>query len=102
LLPFLPERKYEVAVHGMSGITAATVASISTNPLDVIKTRLQVTDTHAGVKPTVWRTIQQLLKEEGIRGFGKGGLARVVSVAPISLLYIISYEQVKKLSVKDI
>ncbi|KAH8313226.1 hypothetical protein KR067_002111, partial [Drosophila pandora] len=64
----------------MSGLLAGMTAAFLVTPLDVIKTRLQ-----AGVKEYagVGDCIRTTLKNEGITAFFKGGLCRVMVVAPL-------------------
>ncbi len=73
------------------GSAAAIIASGLTNPLDVIKTRVQVDSLPAS---TVFRT---LMREEGVRALTKGMMARMSWIAPSCAIGIVSYEQAKLL-----
>lgn len=41
------------------------------------------------------------MREEGFSGFAKGMSARIISMAPSSIIIIISYETIKNLSAKE-
>ena len=61
------------------------VASISVNPIDVIKTRLQVINRKQG-EPTYTGIIdcaQKIFNNEGVRAFYKGAVPRIIVIAPL-------------------
>jgi hypothetical protein len=72
-----------------SSISGAIAGAIS-NPLDVIKTRVQI----ASNKNTK-QVIQQLYQESGISGFSKGMGARILWIAPSMSLSITIFEMLK-------
>jgi hypothetical protein len=72
-----------------SSIAGALAGAIS-NPLDVIKTRVQI----ASNKDTK-QVIQQLYRENGIHGFAKGMGARIFWIAPSMSLSITIFELLK-------
>eukprot|EP00742_Colponemidia_sp_Colp-10_P008012 GILJ01008644.1.p1 GENE.GILJ01008644.1~~GILJ01008644.1.p1 ORF type:complete len:339 (-),score=32.25 GILJ01008644.1:162-1139(-) len=90
-----------LVTQGVGGAIAGTVAAVATNPLDVIRTRMQVTLSVEHHQTTFRHTAKQLLKEDGVRGLGKGLTARVLATAPTSILMIVVYELLKRLSVKS-
>ena len=45
-------------------------------------------------------TLQKLWKEEGVAFFKKGLSARIMSTAPTSAILVISYEWVKRMSLR--
>lgn len=62
---------------------AGAIASGITCPMDVIKTRLQVEDTHQKDRyKNILDAITRIFREEGIRAFGKGMVARILWIAP--------------------
>mmetsp|Transcript_9455 Transcript_9455/g.22024 ORF Transcript_9455/g.22024 Transcript_9455/m.22024 type:complete len:343 (-) Transcript_9455:110-1138(-) len=77
-----------------AGASAGIVATIMTNPMDVARTRLQVSGegTLRGVLGALWR-------EEGKMSLMKGVHARILATVPSSVLMISVYEGVKRLSV---
>ena len=73
------------------GSAAAMLASGLTNPVDVVKTRVQVGRETAGV------VLRRMLREEGVRAFGKGMVARMSWITPSCAIGIVVYEQMKSL-----
>ena len=70
------------AVHFMSGMTAGVLASLVTQPADVIKTQLQLNNTTREGRGVV-NTAANILQTEGMKGFtiGFGKKDRVISTA---------------------
>lgn len=69
----------------LAGCTAGSIAALSVNPFDVIKTRLQVIKKAPG-EPTyngVLDCITKTLKNEGPTAFFKGGACRMIVIAPL-------------------
>lgn len=85
----------KLSVQACCGVISGLLSAILTNPLDVIKTRIQV-----GGSRSISTVRGRLWEEEG-RGMLKKGLsARMLHVSGNSLLMIVGYETVKRLSVK--
>lgn len=84
-------RAVEVASGALAGSTVAIVA----NPLDVLRTRVQV---HG--LPLV-ATLRSILFKEGIKGVTAGMTARVATMAPNGALVMSAYELIKRLSLTD-
>lgn len=90
--------KYEVLTSGACGAVAGSVSAVLSNPIDVIKTRLQTID---GTKKKSFRAFsvtRKLVKQEGMSGFTKGLAARMINSALVSFVIINTYESVKRLS----
>ena len=90
-----------------AGFIAGTVTSSIINPLDVVKTRLQVQDsTHpaSGGKAAKGRYrsfvhgLRQVYLEEGMRGYVRGLVPKLVSRGPLSAMSSMMYELVLYLS----
>ncbi|XP_058295146.1 solute carrier family 25 member 44 isoform X4 [Hylobates moloch] len=79
----------------VSGPLAAATASILTNPMDVIRTRVQVEG-----KNSIILTFRQLMAEEGPWGLMKGLSARIISATPSTIVIVVGYESLKKLSLR--
>ena len=87
----------EMATAPVSAAIAATIASLATQPLDTLKTRLQVQKK----RTPVTETFQQLVKEKGMWGLMSGAGARVMTMMPSAVLSMSAYEFCKRESVKD-
>jgi len=74
---------------------AVTMAILCTNPLDVVKTRLQ-TLTANTASTSVINNLRILFKQEGIWAMTRGIPARLASSGPLSVLHIVCYEFVKR------
>lgn len=93
---FVPDGTPHIIVQGMSGPLAGLTAATATNPLDVLRTRLQVGGGHSVVL-----VFKELIREEGILGIYKGLSARITTMMPSSLLITLGYETIKKLSLRS-
>lgn len=80
-----------------ASLGGATTAVIS-NPLDILRARLQV---HAAAKVSILSVSRQLWAEERWRMFRKGLSARLLQTVVYSSVIIAGYESVKRLSVHD-
>lgn len=69
----------------LSGCAAGCVAAVTVNPMDVIKTRLQVLSRGAGEDSYkgVTDCFQKIWNKEGPQAFLKGSLCRVMVIAPL-------------------
>ena len=90
-----------------AGFIAGTVTSSLINPLDVVKTRLQVQDsTHPtssgkaakGRYRNFIHGLKQVYVEEGMRGYVRGLVPKLVSRGPLSAMSSLMYEIVLHLS----
>ncbi|KAK1329178.1 hypothetical protein QTO34_011358 [Cnephaeus nilssonii] len=72
-----PKECPHIVFQAISGPLAAATASIITNPMDVIRTRVQVEG-----KNSIILTFRQLMAEEGPWGLMKGLSARIISATP--------------------
>lgn len=92
LLPsFLPH----TAVQCSAAIASGCTTSIITNPLDLVRARVQVQ------RRTVPQTVKYLWEAERWHIFRKGLTARMTSSSIYSLAVIFGYETVKKISVYE-
>ena len=80
----------------MSGTMGGFTTTLLTNPLDIVRARLQVQRLGS-----MSRTFRMLWAEEGLRIFSKGLSARLVQSAVYSFAIILSYESIKRLSIND-
>lgn len=85
----VPHTAVQCAAAVLSGVTT----SILTNPLDLVRARVQVQ------RRTIPDTIRVLWEQEGVHIFKKGLTARMTSSCIYSLAVILGYETVKKAAV---
>ncbi|KAI6089333.1 mitochondrial carrier [Hypoxylon rubiginosum] len=91
------------AVHLASAVTAGLATGTATNPIWLVKTRLQLDRNNAERKGDVaarryrnsWDCIRQVLREEGPRGFFKGLSASYLGVTESTLQWMM-YEELKR------
>ncbi|GAB9463544.1 hypothetical protein Gpo141_00000999 [Globisporangium polare] len=83
----------QVISQALSGGSAGFITAVSTNPMDIVRTRAQVYTQYGVVD-----TFKYILKRDGARGLMTGVSARVLTSAPFGLLAFSSYEFVKKMS----
>jgi hypothetical protein len=79
------------------GISGA-VSAVATSPMDVVRTRLQVSE-RAGA--SLRSAAQNVLRESGPRGFWNGCTARMMGMVPSTALLLTSYELLKRLCLRD-
>lgn len=80
-------------VHITSAATAGCVSSVTTNPIWVVKTRLQLDREQ---KPTsLGNVIKQITKESGVRGFYLGLTASIYGISE-TVVHFVVYEHLKK------
>jgi len=78
-----------------AAMSAGCASCILTNPLDLVRTRVQVQ------RKPIPETLKHLWRTEGIKIFKKGLTARMTSSVIYSLAIIFGYETVKKWSVHE-
>lgn len=96
------------SVHAAAAATAGIITGTATNPIWVIKTRLQLdcsppSSSEAILRPRYRNSFHcaaQILKEEGIRSFYRGLSASYLGVAE-SALHLVLYERMKDLSLNS-
>eukprot|EP00062_Callorhinchus_milii_P027779 gi/632991494/ref/XP_007884653.1/ PREDICTED: solute carrier family 25 member 44 [Callorhinchus milii] len=90
-----PNNWPHLLAQAVAGPLAAITASTLTNPMDVIRTRVQVEGSRSIVG-----TFRQLMAEEGTWGLTKGLSARIFSSTPSAICLVLGYETLKKLSLR--
>ncbi|KAJ8417052.1 hypothetical protein AAFF_G00282790 [Aldrovandia affinis] len=90
-----PSECPHLILQAMAGPLAAATASTVTNPMDVVRARVQVEG-----RSSVIDTFKQLLAEEGFWGMTKGLSARIISSTPTAIVMVVGYETLKKLSLR--
>ncbi|KAK6501340.1 hypothetical protein TWF481_009182 [Arthrobotrys musiformis] len=83
----------------LAGITAELASSFVWTPLEVIKSRLQISSTTQEGKLS--ENLKDIWRTEGIRGFYRGYLLGLLVFIPYNGLYWTVYEHTKKAAPKD-
>lgn len=104
------KHKHRFFMYFLCASIAGSIASIVTNPLDVVKTRLQTQNMTAGLtKDTsdevligvkyrdILSSAKTMIKKEGIRSFSRGVLPRAMQASTSSALSWVTYEFIKHL-----
>eukprot|EP01132_Coremiostelium_polycephalum_P000687 gene687-848_t len=82
-------------IHNLvAGSAAGAISTIITNPIDVIKTKVQ---TSQNLNITVSDAFKQIFKSEGVHGFTKGLLIRLIHIVPSAGISFASYEFFKNI-----
>ncbi|KAL7926720.1 mitochondrial carrier domain-containing protein [Trichoderma austrokoningii] len=89
-------------VHLLAGVTAGVATSTATNPIWMVKTRLQldksVAERSGGVAQRLyrnsWDCVKQVVRDEGMRGLYKGMSASYLGVVESTMQWML-YEQLK-------
>eukprot|EP00042_Codosiga_hollandica_P033134 m.218217 g.218217 ORF g.218217 m.218217 type:complete len:300 (+) comp54115_c0_seq3:20-919(+) len=80
--------------HAISSLVAGLVAATLGTPANVIKSRIM----HGGVVyKSSWHCLVQTIEQEGVRSLWKGFLPTWLRMAPWSMTFWLTYEQVRKL-----
>lgn len=78
--------------HAAAGAIAGTVVSISLHPVDTVKTIIQA---NSYGQSSFYHILRRTLVERGVLGLYGGLASKIVSSAPISAIYTLTYEIVK-------
>lgn len=90
----LPDHVSRLLIQCVAGTLGGFTTTLITNPMDIIRARLQVQRTNS-----MLTTSRNLWKEEGIRIFSKGLSARLIQSTMFSFSIILGYETIKRISV---
>ncbi|KAF7370943.1 Mitochondrial carrier protein [Mycena sanguinolenta] len=84
-------------VHLTAAAIAGIVTGTATNPIWVVKTRLQLESRTQTALGGSWPTIKTIMRDEGIRGFYKGLSASYLGVTEGTIQWVL-YERLKRLT----
>ncbi|CAI0467611.1 unnamed protein product, partial [Linum tenue] len=85
-----PSHVEMIAVQSAAGMAAGACSSVITTPVDTVKTRLQVIIRH--MRPSVMKTVKNLVEEDGWWGFYRGVGPRFVNMSLCGTTMIVTYE----------
>ncbi|XP_040992003.1 mitoferrin-like isoform X2 [Juglans microcarpa x Juglans regia] len=81
------------AAHAVSGVCATVASDAVFTPMDMVKQRLQLSNTHyAGV----WDCVKRVLREEGFGAFYASYRTTVLMNAPFTAVHFTTYESAKR------
>jgi solute carrier family 25 iron transporter 28/37 len=85
----------------LAGFLAGIVSTIVTNPLDVVKTRIQVQseDTSGVPYSKALKGFKEIWQKEGWIGINRGLVPKLISQGPLSAFWAVIYELVLKYSI---
>ncbi|KAL2868734.1 putative mitochondrial carrier protein (Rim2) [Aspergillus lucknowensis] len=94
--------KDATSVHALSAASAGVVTGTATNPIWLVKTRLQLDKSHVNsdgsIRPPQYRNsldcVKQVLQQEGIKGLYRGLMASYLGVIETTL-HLAAYERIK-------
>lgn len=94
------DRRENSWVYLSAAALAGMVTGTATNPIWVVKTRLQLVQGENGKNALggSWNCIKKIMREEGFRGFYKGLGASYLGVTEGTIQWVL-YENLKKLSI---
>ncbi|KAG7190606.1 hypothetical protein KM043_006693 [Ampulex compressa] len=96
LLRILPEWVSHLFIQAIAGTLGGFTTTIVTNPLDIVRARLQVQRLDS-----MFSAFRVLWKEEKMQMFTKGLSARLVQSACFSFSIILGYETIKRFSITE-
>lgn len=86
------DEKKVFATAFLSGSISGSIAAFFTNPFDVGKTRLQITQEPSHKRPSMFTFLRQIYAREGVAALYTGFGPRVMKIAPSCAIMISSYE----------
>eukprot|EP01095_Lingulamoeba_sp_RSL-Kostka_P001870 TRINITY_DN12655_c1_g2_i1.p1 TRINITY_DN12655_c1_g2~~TRINITY_DN12655_c1_g2_i1.p1 ORF type:complete len:337 (-),score=58.24 TRINITY_DN12655_c1_g2_i1:84-995(-) len=84
-----------VLISAIAGLSAGSIASVTTCPFDVIRIRMASSMSHHHYT-TFFRATRKILYYEGLLGFYKGLGANLIALAPNWSIYFVSYNYIKQ------
>ena len=95
--PTLRSERDILSVQVVSGVLTGWTTALITNPLDVIKTRIQTRDSAAEERLGWIGTGKQVFKNDGIQGFYRGVVPRMASASIWGTAMVTTYEFLKRM-----
>lgn len=79
-----------------AGTSAGLVATVVSNPLDVVATRMMAAKNAQCMQKSTLGTILDIWQREGIRAFYNGFIGNVLRITSFNVVLWLSYEQIRK------
>eukprot|EP00960_Hanusia_phi_P051204 760652-Hanusia_phi.AAC.7 len=92
------QRVDDKALNVVAGMSAGVISSTLTNPLDIVKVRIQ---TKVEESTSIIKTLIEMIRREGVRSLGKGLAPKIFMSVPVSALSSFLYEMLLSLSRKE-
>ncbi|KAJ3063444.1 hypothetical protein HDU98_000767 [Podochytrium sp. JEL0797] len=86
-----------VLVHALAGTIAECFSGVIWTPMEVMKSKLQVETAEVTTNATV-ELAKKIYREEGMRGFFRGYFVTLSVFIPQTVIYFVTYEQLKAYS----
>lgn len=83
-----------IKCHVAASMIAGLVATFATQPVDVVKTRVQ--NAHGSVQPGVVQALRQIARDEGVMALWKGFWPSYARMGPQTTIMFILFEALKK------
>lgn len=93
---YLNRSESDALVHTQAAIAAGIATATATNPIWLVKTRLQLDKKHARRYKGTWDCVRQVLKDEGVTGFYRGLSASYLGTLE-TVVHLVLYERLKTL-----
>eukprot|EP01080_Neovahlkampfia_damariscottae_P007218 gene7218-11534_t len=79
-------------INFLSGASSGMISAIVTNPIDVVKTRIQANLHKSDEYSSTIQSIKTIFKKDGFEGFFRGVVPRSARIAPASAIMISTFE----------
>ena len=86
----------EILSRTLSGAMAGFVSRVVTAPLDVLKIRFQLQDSHSPRYTSLTHAVRRIIKEEGTQGLWKGSIPAVYLWVSYSAFQFMCYGELKR------
>ncbi|KAI9342826.1 mitochondrial carrier domain-containing protein [Obelidium mucronatum] len=93
--------KDNVLVHALAATAAECVSGAFWTPMEVMKSKLQVETSRISKRNATLDLAKKIYREEGMRGFFRGYFVTLGVFVPHTVIYFVTYEQLKAFSIAN-